>query len=62
LVRIKKNFKIKIKFNKSIPDGIYRKLLNVSKAKKYGWKAKTSLDMGFDITYESFKKKFKHLK
>ena len=58
----KLDLKIKIKFNKSIPDGIYRKLLNVSKAKKYGWKAKTSLDMGFDITYESFIKRFKHLK
>jgi GDP-L-fucose synthase len=58
----KLDLKIKIKFNKSIPDGIYRKLLNVSKAKKYGWKAKTSLDMGFDIAYESFIKGFKHLK
>ena len=58
----KLDLKIKIKFNKSIPDGTYRKLLNVSKAKKYGWKAKTSLDKGFDITYENFKKKFKYLK
>ena len=58
----KLDLKIKIKFNKSIPDGIYRKLLNISKAKKYGWKAKTTLDMGFDITYKNFKKKFKYLK
>jgi len=26
-------------------------------AKKYGWKAKTSLDKGFDITYKAYLKK-----
>ena len=45
---------IKIKFITSKPDGVKRKLLDVSKAKKYGWKAKTTLSEGFDLTYKSF--------
>ena len=55
----KLNLKTKIKFNISKPDGVFKKLLDVSKAKKYGWQAKTTLDKGFDITYENFKKNFK---
>ena len=46
----KLNLKIRIKFNRSKPDGVSRKLLDVSKAKKYGWTAKTSLDEGFKKT------------
>ena len=53
----KLNLDIKLKFDKSKPDGVFRKLLDVSIAKKYGWKAKTSLNDGFDITYEAFSKK-----
>ena len=45
---------IKIKFNLSKPDGVKRKLLDISKSKKYGWSAKTSLSKGFDLTYKSF--------
>ena len=45
---------VKIKFNKSKPDGVRRKVLDVSLAKKYGWKAKTSLEKGFDITYRDY--------
>jgi GDP-L-fucose synthase len=45
---------VKIKFITSKPDGVKRKLLDVSKAKKYGWKAKTTLSEGFDLTYKSF--------
>ena len=32
-------------------------ILDVSKAKKYGWKAKISLDRGFELTYKDFLKK-----
>ena len=46
--------KLKVRYNLSKPDGVYRKVLDVSKAKKYGWKAKVSLDKGFEITYKSF--------
>jgi nucleoside-diphosphate-sugar epimerase len=34
-----------------------RKVLDISKAKKYGWVSKTSLDDGFDQTYQEFLKK-----
>ena len=46
---------VKVKYNKSKPDGVYKKVLDVSLAKKYGWKAKFSLDKGFEITYKSLK-------
>ena len=55
----KLNLNIKIKFIKSKPDGVYKKLLDISRAKKYGWIAKTSLNSGFDITYKSFLKENK---
>ena len=53
----KLDLKVKMKFIKSKPDGVFRKVLDVSKAKKYGWKAKTSLNDGFNITYKDFLKK-----
>ena len=46
-----------IKFDKSYPDGTPRKILDTSLAKKYGWVAKTSLEIGFDKTYKDFLKK-----
>ena len=50
----KLNLDVKLKFNLSKPDGVYRKLLDISLAKKYGWKSKTSLSNGFDLTYTAF--------
>ena len=50
------NIKVKIKFDKSKPDGVPRKVLDISLAKKYGWKPKVSLDEGFNITYKDFLK------
>ena len=32
------------------------KVLDISLAKKYGWKPKVSLDEGFNITYKDFLK------
>ena len=55
----KLDLKVKIKFDKSKPDGVPRKLLDNSLAKKYGWQAKISLDKGFEITYKSFLKNYK---
>ena len=37
------NKKIKIKYDKSKPNGVFRKVLDISLAKSYGWKPKTSL-------------------
>ena len=53
--------KLKIKFDKSFPDGTPRKVLDTSLAKKYGWVAKTDLTTGFKKTYQDFidKKLFK---
>jgi len=48
---------VKIKFKPSKPDGMKRKVLDISRAKKYGWTFKTSLDDGFDQTYREFLKK-----
>jgi GDP-L-fucose synthase len=55
----KLNLNIKINFIKSKPDGVYKKVLDIKRAKKYGWVAKTSLNDGFDITYKSFLKRNK---
>ena len=41
------NVKLKVIYDKSKPDGVPRKLLDVSLAKKYGWVSKTSLKEGF---------------
>ena len=49
------NIKLKIIYDKSKPDGVPRKLLDVSLAKKYGWVSKTSLEEGFLNTLEDFK-------
>lgn len=54
LMKENKNI-FKIKFDKKKPDGVKRKLLNVSLAKSYGWTAKTSLIQGIKKTLESFK-------
>jgi GDP-L-fucose synthase len=41
-----------IKFDTSKPDGTPRKLLDVTKLNKTGWKAKTSLEEGISLTYK----------
>lgn len=54
--KIKKivGFKGKIVWDKSKPDGTPRKLLDVSKLKSLGFKPKTSLDKGIELTYKWF--------
>ena len=46
--------KANIIFDKTKPDGTPRKLLDISLAKKYGWRAKTTLKNGILKTYASF--------
>lgn len=58
----KLNLKVKIKYDSKKPDGVFRKVLDISLAKKYGWNSKISLDEGFDITYKNFLKNYKKLK
>ena len=46
-----------IKYDKSKPNGTPRKVLDISLAKKYGWKAKSNFQSSILETYNSFKKK-----
>ncbi len=50
------NFKISYLKNK--PNGTMRKVLDVSLAKKYGWKHKTSLKKGLTITINDYIKRY----
>ncbi len=45
-------------FDKTKPDGTPRKLLNVEKINKLGWKAKLSLKEGIKLTYQDYLKRF----
>ena len=53
------NVKLKVVYDKSKPDGVSRKLLDISLAKKYGWISKTSLKEGFSSTLKDFKMGFR---
>ena len=48
--------KLKIKYDKKKPDGMPKKCLDISLARKYGWSPKSDFDKGFDITYKDFQK------
>jgi GDP-L-fucose synthase len=43
-----------LEFNTKFPDGMARKLLDVSRIKKLGWSSKTNLEVGLKKTYEWF--------
>lgn len=47
---------LKIKFDKSRPNGVSRKLLDSRISKKYGWKPEIKLDKAFDLVYKDFLK------
>lgn len=49
-------FRGKVIFDATNPDGTPRKLLNISKLHKIGWKHKIPLDKGIKMTYEWFLK------
>ena len=51
--------KLKIVYDKSKPDGVPRKLLDIRLAKKYGWTHKTSLKEGLKRTLLDFKSGFR---
>ena len=48
------NKKIKIKYDLTKPNGTPRKVLDISLAKKYGWKPKTNLKKAILETYKDF--------
>lgn len=45
-------------YDRSKPDGMPRKLLNVDKINKLGWKSKIDLKTGIQLTYEDYLKRF----
>ena len=47
-------YKGKIIWDSSKPDGTPRKLLDISKLKNLGWTAKTTLDKGIKLTFKSY--------
>ena len=49
--------KIKIVFDKTKPNGVPRKVMDVKLAKKYGWLSKTSLKKAIINTYKSYANK-----
>ncbi|MDF2791947.1 MAG: GDP-L-fucose synthase [Neobacillus sp.] len=48
------DYKGEIVFDTSMPDGTPRKLLDISKIEKLGWRPKISLEEGLKITYDSY--------
>ena len=56
LIAKKTSYKGEIIWDKSMPDGTPRKLLDVSRLSKLGWKPKINLEKGIEMTIESFKK------
>jgi len=52
MVKTAINFKGKIKWDTTKPDGIPKKLLDVTKLHKLGWRPKTSLEQGIKNEYE----------
>ena len=46
--------KVRIIFDKSKPNGTPRKVLDISLAKKYGWRAQTNIKEAIKITYRDF--------
>ncbi|MBD23069.1 MAG: GDP-fucose synthetase [Alphaproteobacteria bacterium] len=52
LIKKTTSYKGKIIFDKTKPDGIYRKLLNVKKINKLGWIAKTTIEIGLKKYYK----------
>ena len=53
------NKKIKILYDRSKPNGVPRKVMDISLAKRYGWKSKISLKSSILSTYKSYLKELK---
>ena len=55
-------FKGKIFYNKSYPDGTPRRVLDITKIKKLGWKPKININRGLKIYYEWYLNQLKQSK
>ena len=49
---------LKINLDKSKPDGTFRKLIDSKIAKKYGWNSKIDLEIGFELAYHDYLRRF----
>lgn len=58
LISKKTNYKGKIIFNKSMPDGTLKKLMDSSKINSLGWKPKISLDFGLELAINDYKNNY----
>ena len=60
-VKIKNLLKFdgELEFDKNMPDGNPRKLLDSSLINSLGWKSKTTLDEGLEITVDWFNRNYK---
>ena len=50
------NIKLNIVYDKKKPDGMPRKCLDISSAKKYGWKPNNNYKRGFELTFQNLVK------
>ena len=48
--------KLNIEYDKSKPDGMQKKCLDITRAKKYGWHPKNNFNSAFKVTYKNFLK------
>lgn len=55
-------FKGKIIFDKSKPDGVYKKVLNTKKVNKLGWNPTTSLESGLTKYYQWYLNNFRSIR
>jgi len=58
LICKKTNYKGKIIFNQSMPDGTLKKLMDSSKINSLGWKPKISLDVGLELAINDYKNNY----
>lgn len=54
------NYECDIKFDTNKPKGTFRKLLDVTKINKLGWKSKTSLKAGLKLAVDSYIKSYQN--
>ena len=52
------NYKCKIEYDKSKPNGTPRKILDNKIAKRYHWRSNIKLKKGFQLTYQDFLKNY----
>jgi len=53
------NIRLNIVYDKKKPDGMPRKCLDISSAKKYGWRPKNDYKKGFELTFQNLVKNLK---